>query len=151
MWAKVENGAVVAYPYGPSELKRDNPQTSFPDVMSDETLVEWGVVSVVSQDPPTYDWATQDCLRVDPVLNGDIWVETWSIVPLTQQEMDRRKEEKSSQVRVERNIALAASDWTQVADAPVDKTLWAVYRQELRDISNQEGFPFNVTWPNPPQ
>jgi hypothetical protein len=56
----------------------------------------------------------------------------------------------SDRVRIERDAALSASDWTQVADAPVDKTAWATYRQALRDIPQQAGFPDNVTWPSSP-
>ena len=59
-------------------------------------------------------------------------------------------EEKAGQVRAERNDKLTASDWTQVADAPVDKAAWATYRQALRDISTQSGFPWEVTWPDAP-
>lgn len=58
---------------------------------------------------------------------------------------------KSNEIRFERNSLLSQSDWTQVADAPVDKTVWATYRQELRDITKQEGFPDNVTWPVRPE
>ena len=54
------------------------------------------------------------------------------------------------QVRAERNHKLTASDWTQVADAPVDAAAWATYRQALRDVPDQVGFPNNVTWPQPP-
>ncbi|MGA0926980.1 MAG: phage tail assembly chaperone [Burkholderiaceae bacterium] len=36
-------------------------------------------------------------------------------------------------MRATRNQLLAASDWTQVADAPVDRAAWATYRQQLRD------------------
>lgn len=53
--------------------------------------------------------------------------------------------------KAQRNSLLAASDWTQVTDAPVDKTAWATYRQELRDISAQAGFPWNVEWPTQPE
>ena len=53
--------------------------------------------------------------------------------------------------RQERNALLVASDWTQVADAPVDQAAWAAYRQELRDVTSQETFPSEVTWPVPPQ
>ncbi len=53
--------------------------------------------------------------------------------------------------RVERNVKLSASDWTQLEDAPVDKAAWAVYRQALRDIPLQEDFPLNVQWPGLPQ
>jgi len=54
-------------------------------------------------------------------------------------------------VRQERNALLTASDWTQVADAPVDQQAWAAYRQELRDVTSQETFPFEVTWPVAPE
>ena len=53
-------------------------------------------------------------------------------------------------IRQERNALLAASDWTQVADAPVDQAAWATYRQELRDITSQDTFPSEVTWPVAP-
>ena len=56
-----------------------------------------------------------------------------------------------SSVRQQRNSLLTASDWTQVADAPVDQQAWAVYRQELRDVTSQETFPFEVTWPVAPE
>jgi len=54
-------------------------------------------------------------------------------------------------VRTKRNILLADSDWTQIADAPVDATAWATYRQALRDITSQQGFPHEVTWPTKPE
>lgn len=53
-------------------------------------------------------------------------------------------------VRAKRNSLLTLSDWTQLPDAPVDQTAWAAYRQTLRDITDQEGFPLNVEWPVAP-
>ena len=53
-------------------------------------------------------------------------------------------------IRAQRNALLAESDWTQIADAPVNKTAWAAYRQELRDITEQAGFPTEVIWPTKP-
>jgi hypothetical protein len=62
--------------------------------------------------------------------------------------------EQAKSVRATRDAKLAECDWTQVADAlldaPVDKTVWATYRQALRDITAQEGFPWNVTYPDAP-
>lgn len=55
------------------------------------------------------------------------------------------------QVKEKRDLLLLESDWTQVADAPVDKTAWATYRQALRDISAQAGFPWTVDWPTQPE
>ncbi len=57
---------------------------------------------------------------------------------------------KAAEVRAERNTKLAATDWTQITDATVDKTAWATYRQALRDISSQDGFPMTITWPDTP-
>jgi hypothetical protein len=58
--------------------------------------------------------------------------------------------EQASAVRQSRSDRLADCDWTQVADSPVDKAVWATYRQALRDITTQDGFPWNVTWPDSP-
>lgn len=58
--------------------------------------------------------------------------------------------EQVKSVRATRGEKLKDSDWTQVADAPVDKAAWAAYRQALRDISTQEGFPWTVAWPEAP-
>jgi hypothetical protein len=56
----------------------------------------------------------------------------------------------ANQVRQRRDRLLQASDWTQVPDAPVDRAAWADYRQALRDLSKQKGFPDQVVWPVPP-
>ena len=53
-------------------------------------------------------------------------------------------------VRVERDRLLAASDWTQAPDAPVDAAAWAVYRQTLRDIPQDYATPDAVVWPEAP-
>jgi hypothetical protein len=59
--------------------------------------------------------------------------------------------EQATSVRASRSDKLKDSDWTQVADAPVDKAAWATYRQELRDISAQTGFPWTIEWPTQPE
>ena len=58
--------------------------------------------------------------------------------------------EQSDRVRADRNARLAACDWTQVLDAPVDTAVWAAYRQDLRDVPSQTGFPWEVVWPVAP-
>jgi hypothetical protein len=54
------------------------------------------------------------------------------------------------QIREQRNGLLKDCDWTQISDATVDKQTWATYRQALRDITAQAGFPTNVQWPTKP-
>ena len=58
--------------------------------------------------------------------------------------------EQAKAVRQQRGEKLKETDWTQVADAPVDQAAWATYRQALRDITGQEGFPWTITWPKQP-
>ena len=54
-----------------------------------------------------------------------------------------------------RNTLLAESDWTDTASAPArlgqaTYDAWQTYRQALRDIPQQPGYPNNVVWPTPP-
>jgi hypothetical protein len=58
---------------------------------------------------------------------------------------------QESEIRDKRNKLLAESDWTQVLDAPVDQAAWAAYRQALRGVPQQPGFPQSVDWPVPPE
>ena len=59
--------------------------------------------------------------------------------------------EQANSVRADRNKRLAECDWTQLADSTADKAVWATYRQALRDVPAQSGFPWNVTWPVQPE
>ncbi len=61
-----------------------------------------------------------------------------------------KDEEQAKSVRASRTEKLKDSDWTQVADSPVDQAAWATYRQALRDITAQEGFPWDIEWPEQP-
>lgn len=59
-----------------------------------------------------------------------------------------------SQIMQQRSNLLIGSDWTQIPNGPLTSEIqeqWAVYRQQLRDITSQSGYPFNVVWPTPPQ
>mgnify|MGYP005989480327 CR=1 FL=1 len=67
---------------------------------------------------------------------------------------DRTDAEKESDVREERNALLSQSDWTVMPDSPLsdsDKASWQTYRQALRDVPDQAGFPDNITWPTKPE
>lgn len=58
----------------------------------------------------------------------------------------------AAQVRSQRDALLAQSDWTQLPDVPqAIKAKWATYRQALRDIPLQSGFPTAVVWPVKPE
>ena len=82
------------------------------------------------------------------------WVDGEKVVrDMTAEEiadLEASRQPKPEDIRAQRNALLVACDWTQVADAPVDQAAWAVYRQELRDIPDQAGFPADVVWPVAP-
>ena len=58
--------------------------------------------------------------------------------------------EQATNVRNQRTEKLADCDWTQLADSTADKAAWATYRQALRDIPLQTGFPWVIDWPTQP-
>ena len=62
---------------------------------------------------------------------------------------DATDDQKMEQVRLWRNAELVRTDWTQVADAPVDAEAWAVYRQALRDLPATINIS-NPVLPDPP-
>ena len=66
-------------------------------------------------------------------------------------EPQKTTEELQAEARTQRDTLLAASDWTQVDDAPVDKAAWATYRQSLRNVPQQDGFPTTIVWPVKPE
>jgi len=59
---------------------------------------------------------------------------------------------RAADIRARRNILLSASDWTHmITDRVIEnQAAWATYRQALRDISEQDGFPNSVNWPVEP-
>ena len=59
--------------------------------------------------------------------------------------------EQAKSVRSTRDTKLKDTDWTQITDATVNKTVWATYRQALRDVPTQSGFPWTITWPTQPE
>jgi hypothetical protein len=59
-------------------------------------------------------------------------------------------EQKWEFLRLHRDRLLAASDWTQLPDAPVSKTTWATYRQALRDLPAQGGLAEDAVIPSAP-
>jgi hypothetical protein len=152
MYVKITNGNVDTYPYSVGQLRRDNPNVSFPKHIPDDVLADWGVRPVNPVPVPNYNERTQWANQNDtPHIEGEEWFLGWTITDKTAEEIEQYDDAAAEMVRVQRNELLSESDWTQVADAPVDQAAWATYRQALRDITAQEGFPLSVTWPTKPE
>jgi hypothetical protein len=152
-YVKITNGTIDTYPYSVGQLRRDNPQTSFPKRIPDEMLAAWGVYPVTFTEAPSIDERTQKIQQdAAPSSVNGAWLVGWTTASKTAEEVKEYDDNAAAQVRAERNALLAESDWTQIADAPVDAAVWATYRQALRDITSHANFPHldEADWPVKP-
>jgi hypothetical protein len=150
MYVLAPNQTAEIFPYSIGDLRRDNPNTSFPRNPSDTVLADWNMFPVVEQSPPEYNPANQNLNQLNPTLTAGEWLQTWEVTAASAQEIAERLQSKEAEVRQQRNELLSACDWTQLPDSPADHEAWATYRQELRDVTAQAGFPWEVVWPEPP-
>lgn len=151
MFALISGQSVVSFPYDPARLIHDNPTVSFSFPMSDEELAQWNVMRVKDDYPaPIVDPATKRCDLSEPQLVNGEWVRKWEVKDLSDTEKTEAFEIKAAQIRRDRNNHLAACDWTQLKDSPLsdeEKAIWTTYRQELRDITSRDEFPWNTVFP----
>jgi hypothetical protein len=148
MYALVINGVIEKYPYSIGELRKDNPQTSFPENLSNERLAEWSVYTVAPTPQPEIDY-TKNLSEGTPV-NQNGWKQVWVISNASSQEVAQRTENQASYVRSERDQKLVESDWAVIKSMETDVPeldAWKSYRQALRNVPQQEGFPWAVEWP----
>ncbi len=142
------------------------PNTSMPQQLSEELLNSFGA-DVVFEGPQASGGTVYQYSQASGVEQvNDKWYTKYILGPVfldqvvdgvtttaAEQEATYKAQkdaEQAKSVRATRDAKLAECDWTQVADAPVDKQAWATYRQALRDITAQEGFPWTITWPDAP-
>lgn len=145
-----------------SQFRALHPNTSFPATINYE---KWGYDVIFEGPQATGGDHYQYSMRSGVEQIGDKWYTKYVLGPIFSDTPDataaeqeaaykaRLDTEQGARVRADRNARLAACDWTQVDDAPFDNTgkaAWAAYRQALRDISSQPGFPWEVVWPESP-
>lgn len=150
MLAFASQDSIVQYPIGLSDLQRAFPDTSFTVPLAAADLSDFGVVEVAPTNQPSFDPRTQRVEEAAPALIKGKWKQQWAVVDLSAAEVQAIIDAQATSVRSDRNVRLAACDWTQLPDAPVDTAAWAAYRQDLRDVTAQAGFPWDVEWPTQP-
>lgn len=133
------------------EFRALHPTTSFPPQLSVELLDSFDA-DVVFEGPQPTTTRYQFVARQGVIQMSDgNWYRNYVAVDMSDEAKAALDAQEAALVRAERNQRLAASDWTQLADAPVDDLVWAVYRQALRDVPNQPGFPVTIIWPTQPE
>ena len=91
--------------------------------------------------------AAQKLVSVPPYVE-DAQVFTIDVEAMTPDDIAAMVATEWAVVRVQRDALLAACDWTQLPDTPADKTTWAAYRVELRNVTTQT---LPVVWPVAPE
>lgn len=86
MQALVKNNTVIQYPYSVTQLKKDNPQTSFPANPSDALLASYNVFPVKPTERPAFDPAKQRVVEGTPEKVSGQWTQVWNVVALTAEE-----------------------------------------------------------------
>lgn len=157
VYAQVKDDQILKFPYTLGDLIEENPFTRFDQnvdlvatFLSTELAIKDNLhlVEVEYLPVPEYDLRTQKIQRAEfPELIDGKWVYAYIISQLTQEELENETAKLANQARQKRNELLKNSDFSQLADAPTDKTIWATYRQQLRDITIQVDFPWNIDWP----
>lgn len=124
---------------------------STPKTWDASTLEALGADVVVIQQEPDYDKATQKLVRSDePVQVDGQWTYTWTAQAMSAEEITENDAVTASAVRFQRDELLAKTDWMALSDVTMSAEM-ATYRQALRDITAQDGFPHNVTFPTKPE
>lgn len=152
MYVKINNEGTIKFPYTIQDLKEENPNTSFPATIkqiSSALLTAHQIFPVAIKEVPPHSSREVAVQNSVPELENNSWVLGWTIRPMTEEEVY----DISSAYRSERDILLKDCDWTHVTDSALteeQKVIWATYRQALRDITAQTGFPFDIVWPAKP-
>lgn len=150
MYLKINTDETIVYPYTIHELKNEYPNTSFPEVITNDLLNSYNIHLVYSTSKGN-DY-TKNYTEGIPHLVDGLYFQSWIVSNATQEEINIRLENKWNEVRRVRNQYLSECDWTQLSDSPLtieNKQEWIAYRQSLRDITLQDD-PFNIIWPIKP-
>lgn len=139
-------GAVITH----DQFRSEHPNTSFPAVLTPEIINDFDYDPVLEGPQPTLIPPYQYAQRDGVVEANGQWFTHYIAAEPDEDGKAAMDAAQAERVREDRNQRLAACDWTQLPDAPVDAAAWATYRQELRDISSQAGFPWTVVWPQEP-
>ena len=150
MHVLVSNGAVENYPYTIGNLRRDNPNTSFPKKPSDATLENFGMFRVTPVSRPAYDH-TKNITEGTPILDNGVWTQVWSETNASAEEIAERTVNEGVAVRAKRDRLLADTDYLALSDNTLTAEM-TTYRQALRDITGHSNFPFlqDSDWPTKP-
>ena len=145
MHLKLTNGVPAKYTLG--QLRRDNPQTSFPKLIPDELLASYDVYPYTRPAASEYDNLTWRLIDDEFVNVNGAWMLPYKLEALPLDQAERN-------IRSRRDGLLQQTDWIVIKSYERGQNIpaeWELYRQALRDITAQAGFPYSVEWPTKPE
>lgn len=147
---KLENNIPTGSAVDEMNFRMLFPETSFPSLLTSEIVDPFGFgMYDFSSQPETGKY--EKAIESTPVKNEfGVFIQSWDVVEMTEEEKSDVDSWKSNMVRRERNYKLMECDWTQLQDAPVNSQDWVGYRNALRDLPSQSGFPWDIIWPDKP-
>jgi hypothetical protein len=150
------------WPVDFNRIRFDNPSVSFPKSPVNRDFSSYNFEPFQYSTKPEFDQDTQNIEEISPVLSDGVWVQTWNV---TEKYSESEKAEKiaerdsinlemrSAQERFDRDALLLETDWVVIKalenSESVDADMTA-YRQALRDVPSQSGFPDAIVWPTKP-
>jgi hypothetical protein len=160
MFIQIKDGQPFGYPVTDENLRALVPaNVSLPQYPLTVDVLPFGfAVYEYAQKPEYPASAFKVVYEGNPVwthddIRGEYVTQVWDVRDMTPQEKDAATQAQWQLVENERNQKLYLCDWTQLPDVPLTPAQveqWRVYRQQLRDVTNQPD-PFNITWPVAPQ
>jgi hypothetical protein len=112
MYAKLNEGAIAVYPYPLSQLRADNPYTSFPQSPTAEELAPFNAVIVEPVTAPVVPY-TETVTEGTPELEAGVWKQTWVVTEATTQEIADREAVMRAAVSGQAKALLVESDWSE--------------------------------------
>ena len=133
-----------------SEIRQDNPNVSFPKVWGESVYeaLEIDPVLEASRPDPSGDYKVVMRNGAEQNSDGD-WVKAWSEQDMTDEEKASYNQQKAEEERRTRDGLLRATDHFALSDVTLSSEM-QTYRQALRDVPQQAGFPNSITWPTKP-
>lgn len=163
MYAKVSGGTLIRFPYTFGDLRRDNPNVSFPKDIGTTTMNRYGMVSVregTKPDITTYQILERNSLPTRPVtgqdedgndIHANYWQIDYTVTDMTEEQRTQKDVDTATANRATRDAKLAETDFYALSDVTMSDAM-TTYRQALRDITDHSNWP-NLTdedWPTAP-
>ena len=141
MFILAPNGTAETYPYSIGQLRKDNPQVSFPKNPTDAMLAFYNVFPVTATERPAYDTLTQNLSEGTPTITLGVWTQVWVVIEATPEEVEQRKADQLTSLKQQRAYA-----YTQEADplffkAQRGEILLSEWEAKVDEIRNRYPYP----------